>query len=329
MRCVRPVFTMSANSSAFAASAAASRSSAGSRWFVAASSAARCTADGKTSFDDWPMFTWSLGCTPSPARFAITSLAFMLDDVPEPVWKTSIGNWLSWRPSPTSSAAAAMRSATAESSRPRSAFTCAAAALMRPSQWMTAVGIGSPETGKFSTAFRVSAPQSSVCPVVSVTPWRLLPSAGPPRHSPGAAVGGGEPAPGAAEGFGEGGGRVVRDRGAVAHRDGGGIDACKGPPGRERAHERMHGEGLVVVCDEIRRRAEDVSGDEEAALGKPQRDLVPAGEADDAALLDAVWEGRAERDAVAGGEPVGVAAVAAQEERDSGDGRSGERCVEL
>jgi hypothetical protein len=26
---------------------------------------------------------------------AITSLAFMFDDVPEPVWKTSIGNWSS------------------------------------------------------------------------------------------------------------------------------------------------------------------------------------------------------------------------------------------
>ncbi len=28
--------------------------------------------------------------------------------------------------------------------------------------------MGSPETGKFSTALRVSAPQSSVCPVTSV-----------------------------------------------------------------------------------------------------------------------------------------------------------------
>jgi len=38
------------------------------------------------------MFTWSLGCAPSPARFAMTSLAFMFVEVPEPVWKTSIGN---------------------------------------------------------------------------------------------------------------------------------------------------------------------------------------------------------------------------------------------
>ena len=70
------------------------------------STAARCTADGNTSFDDWPMFTWSLGWTPSPARFAITSLAFMFDEVPEPVWKTSIGNWSSCSPLATSSPAA-------------------------------------------------------------------------------------------------------------------------------------------------------------------------------------------------------------------------------
>ena len=31
------------------------------------------------------MLTWSLGWAPSPARVAITSLAFMFVDVPEPV----------------------------------------------------------------------------------------------------------------------------------------------------------------------------------------------------------------------------------------------------
>ena len=76
-----------------------------------------CTAatwieDGKTSLDDWEALTWSLGCTArrgsGTARVAITSLAFMLDEVPEPVWKTSIGNWSSCRPAITSSAAATM-----------------------------------------------------------------------------------------------------------------------------------------------------------------------------------------------------------------------------
>ena len=85
---------------------------------VASSSAARCTALGKTSLEDWPMLTWSLGCAPSPASVAMTSLAFMFDDVPEPVWKTSIGNWSSWRPSATSSAAAAMRCARSRVEQP-------------------------------------------------------------------------------------------------------------------------------------------------------------------------------------------------------------------
>ena len=54
-----------------------------------------------------------------------------------------------------------MRSALSASSSPSSAFTRAAAALIRPSQRATGAGIGSPETGKLSTALRVSAPQSS------------------------------------------------------------------------------------------------------------------------------------------------------------------------
>ena len=47
----------------------------------------------------WLMLTWSFGCTAlaslRPARFAMTSLAFMFELVPEPVWNTSTGNWLS------------------------------------------------------------------------------------------------------------------------------------------------------------------------------------------------------------------------------------------
>ena len=68
--------------------------------------AARWTADGKTSFDDWEALTWSLGWTGRPrrsaARPAITSLAFMFDDVPDPVWKTSTGKWASQLPAATS-----------------------------------------------------------------------------------------------------------------------------------------------------------------------------------------------------------------------------------
>ena len=38
----------------------------------------------------------------------MTSLAFMFELVPEPVWNTSIGNWSSCAPDATSSAAAAI-----------------------------------------------------------------------------------------------------------------------------------------------------------------------------------------------------------------------------
>src|SRR5919204_386545 len=128
---------------------------------VSSSSAARWTADGKTSFDDWPMLTSSFACTSSPARAAITSFAFMFEEVPEPVWKTSMGNWSSSSPAATRSAALAIRSALSSSSSPSSAFTRAAAPLMRPSQRATGTGIGSPETRKFSIALRVSPPQRS------------------------------------------------------------------------------------------------------------------------------------------------------------------------
>ena len=84
----------------------------------------------------------------------------MFELVPEPDWNTSIGNWSSNSPAAIRSPAAAMRSASSASSNPRSAFARAAAALIRPSQWATAVGIGSPETGKLATALSVSPPHN-------------------------------------------------------------------------------------------------------------------------------------------------------------------------
>ena len=66
------------------------------------SSVAMCITAGNTSFDDWLRLTSSLGwigflepTTPPAswmARLAITSLAFMFDCVPEPVWNTTSGN---------------------------------------------------------------------------------------------------------------------------------------------------------------------------------------------------------------------------------------------
>ena len=152
---------MSSNALAFASSEAASVSSAGSKSCSSSPSAARWTADGKTSFELWPMLTSSFACTSSPASDAITSFAFMFELVPEPVWKTSIGNWSSCSPWAIASPAAAIRSALSASSSPRLAFARAAAALIRPSQRATGTGIGSPETGKLATALRVSPPHSS------------------------------------------------------------------------------------------------------------------------------------------------------------------------
>src|SRR5512132_985542 len=108
------------------------------------------------------MLTWSLGWASSPASSAITSFAFMFEEVPEPVWNTSIGNWSSCSPLATSSPAFAIRSARSVSSLPSSAFARAAAAFSLPSQWMTGAGIGWPEIWKFLTALDVSSPHSSV-----------------------------------------------------------------------------------------------------------------------------------------------------------------------
>ena len=100
-------------------------------------------AVGKVSLDDWLMLTWSLGwtgflepiCPPSisMARLEMTSLAFMLDCVPEPVCQTTSGKWSSSLPSKTSSAAAVMTAPMPLSSLPSDMLTSAAARLTRPS----------------------------------------------------------------------------------------------------------------------------------------------------------------------------------------------------
>ena len=92
---------------AFALASMASRSSvtAGIRRWRTLTAAATYMAEGKESFDDCAMLTWSLGCTgallPSGVlaswqqRFEITSLTFMLNWVPLPVIQTCSGN-MSW-----------------------------------------------------------------------------------------------------------------------------------------------------------------------------------------------------------------------------------------
>ncbi len=115
---------------------------------------------GKVSFELCDMLTSSFGCTVTPlaaAMEAMTSLAFMFELVPDPVWKTSMGNWSSCRPSAISAAAAMMASAFSADSRPRSLFTWAQAPLSRPIARICVRSRPRNEIGKFSTARWVCA----------------------------------------------------------------------------------------------------------------------------------------------------------------------------
>ena len=87
---MRPALTSCDQAVAFSSSAAARCSSAGTSTVCTASVAARCTEVGNTSFEDWEALTSSFGCTGRPRRFDAsdpsTSLMFMFDEVPLPVW---------------------------------------------------------------------------------------------------------------------------------------------------------------------------------------------------------------------------------------------------
>src|SRR3954453_405318 len=166
MRWVRPLFTTSANSVALRPSDWDRWSSAGTRSRRMLRVAATWIALGNTSFDDCDALTWSLGCTSRPtardARVAVTSFAFMLLDVPDPVWKTSIGNCASCSPCATSAAAARIACAISLSSTPSSPLATAAALLIAPRAATSCRSMGMPESGKFSTARWVWARHNAV-----------------------------------------------------------------------------------------------------------------------------------------------------------------------
>src|SRR3989344_8425417 len=114
------------------------------------------------------MFTWSLGCTglyspflpPSAtfARLAMTSLVFMLWEVPEPAWNRSTTNSSWYWPAIIASAASTIDMARRGSSAPADSLTATAARLMRTWAIMKSVSGRRPETGKFSTARAVCMP---------------------------------------------------------------------------------------------------------------------------------------------------------------------------
>ena len=153
---------------------------------------ATCIAVGNVSLLDCPRFTWSFGCTgdlepssppaSSIARFEITSLAFMLVCVPEPVCHTTRGKWSSSSPATTSRAASTISDAMSRSSVPRSPLATAAACLTRPNASM----IERPHTnrsrpiGKLPMLRCVCAPQyreasTSISPMESVSTRVLTP----------------------------------------------------------------------------------------------------------------------------------------------------------
>ena len=127
-----------------------------------------CTPVGKESFVDCAMLTWLFGLTTSylpfgclrssSARLAMTSLVFMLIEVPAPPWIGSTMNCALSLPAMTSSAAFAMASAIFGSRCPVSRLASAAAFLTMAMARMSAGWSGSPVMGKFSAPRRVCTP---------------------------------------------------------------------------------------------------------------------------------------------------------------------------
>ena len=106
-----------------------------------------CIAVGNTSFVDWDLFTWSLGCTgffePNLppiiwiALLAITSLTFIFVWVPEPVCQTFKGKCSSCLPLIISSAALIINLLILGSKSLFLALTIAAAFFIIAIEWIT------------------------------------------------------------------------------------------------------------------------------------------------------------------------------------------------
>ena len=150
---------MPSNSATFSFSALSNFCSPGKRTSWAIIAVAICIAVGNVSFEDWPMLQWSFGCTGSfdpmvppmisMARFAITSFAFILDCVPDPVCHTTSGKLSSNLPENTSVAAWIIASARSASNLPEALFASAQAFLIAPSARTMLTGCFSQPIGKF------------------------------------------------------------------------------------------------------------------------------------------------------------------------------------
>ena len=115
-------------------------------------------ADGLTSFEDCPLFTWLFGWIDLFARFAMISFAFMLYEVPAPAWMASNRKSVSNFPSENSFAAWIIAFPDCLLSSPSDVFASAAASLTRPSAFLNIAGALSPEIWKLFNALAVKAP---------------------------------------------------------------------------------------------------------------------------------------------------------------------------
>gem|GEM_PF-5863564 len=163
-RWVRPVLMTPACSSSRRAMVSSIRSMAGISRRLMPRAAAMCMAEGKVSLELWERLTWSLGCRrPKPAsslaRWAITSLTFMLDWVPLPVCHTARGNWSDSFPARISSHTARIRPARSGVSTPSCSLALAAAFLRMANASMICGGIFSVPMRKCSRLRWVWAPQ--------------------------------------------------------------------------------------------------------------------------------------------------------------------------
>ncbi len=164
---VRPILMIPSNSFSFFAKAWC-RSWSSSTSFFPRSRVARWMPVGNASFVDWAMLTCEFGLMTSylpfglprssRARFAITSFAFMLIEVPAPPWIGSTMNHELSLPAMTSSAACAIAFASFGSRWPVSRFARAAAFFTIPIARISAGWIGSPVIGKFSAPRSVWTP---------------------------------------------------------------------------------------------------------------------------------------------------------------------------
>ena len=159
-RWVRPDLTMPSFSFSSRLNSSMSSSAAGMSLSSTARTAAMCIAVGKVSFEDWDMlmssFGWQSFSTPAMAlaRFAMTSLVFMLDWVPEPVCQTTSGKLSFSSPAMTSSQAFVMAASFSSVifAGFSSWFASAAAFFRMPKAWVISRGMVSMPTpiSKFS-----------------------------------------------------------------------------------------------------------------------------------------------------------------------------------